>query len=94
VRSALKPQVLYHLISKATTNIAVLKLLKAKDKKLNKGSQELFLTKIPKITFINGPKEAERKWHIPHKNSQVTYLALWPEGHHWLKDTVISLESR
>jgi len=67
VRSALKPQVLYHLISKATTNIAVLKLLKAKDKKLNKGSQELFLTKIPKITFINGPKEAERKWTSPIK---------------------------
>jgi hypothetical protein len=48
-------------------NIAVLKLIKAKDKKLNKGSQELFLTKIPKITFINGSKEAERKWHIPTK---------------------------
>jgi hypothetical protein len=48
-------------------NIAVLKLIKAKDKKLNKGSQELFLTKIQKIIFINGSKEAERKWHIPTK---------------------------
>jgi hypothetical protein len=48
-------------------NIAVLKLLKAKIKKAKQGESRIISDQDPKITFINGSKEAERKWHIPTK---------------------------